>query len=259
MKNITRKTFKIALIAAAVSAAVLSPFSAATAAEQTGATKTHAAAIVNQANAITSAAVAYVTSTQPAPLESSTLDVIAAGKTTKAQEMHAAGVYVGKGLILVSNELFAEAAEYQVTLADGKSVKASFEHEAGGLLFLRLDASEGLPKPVTVDATHQEIGADVAVFGLSEVQGGSRHTVMARGYISAPAFTFYSNPDCPQLLAAKTDQRSFSTDLGPVFSRSQSGEFGELIGMTVLTQEGEAYFVPSEFFKPILTTVLAGV
>lgn len=263
MKNITHKTFKIAVITAAVSAAVLFPFSAATAAEKTGTTKTHAA-IVSQVNADAAAAVVSVTSTKPEPLESSILNVIktkVAGKTN-VQERHAAGVYVGKGLVLVSNEIssgiFSGLAKYRVTLADGRSLEATVLHEGDGLLFLQLAASEGLPKPVTVDTTHQDTGANVAVFGLSDVQGFSRHPAMERGYISA-AFPFYSDPQSPALFSVKTDRNMNSTDLGPVFSRSLSGGVGDLIGMTVFTQEGESSFVPAEFFKPILTKVLASI
>lgn len=236
MKNITNKTFKIAVITAAVSASLIFPFAAATAA-----TATEKTGVTTVSQTDTAAAVVSVTS-------------------TATPSSRAAGVFVGKGIVLVSNKIFEGAAKYYVTLADGRVMDATVQHESLGLMFLQLAAAEDLPTPVAVDATHQDTGANVAVFGLSDIRGHSHHPAMARGYISAPAFSFYSSAsEGPQLLSAKTDGEIDSKNLGPVFSRRLSGGVGDLIGMTVFTQEGESSFVPAEFFKPILTKVLASI
>ncbi|MBK5204278.1 MAG: hypothetical protein JJD98_02400 [Polaromonas sp.] len=236
MKNITRKTLKIAVITAAVSASLFFPFAAATAA-----TATEKTGVTTVSQADTAAAVVSVTS-------------------TATQSSRSAGVFVGKGLVLVSNKIFEGAAKYYVTLADGRVIDAKVQHESLGLLFLQLVASEDLPTPVAVDATHQDTGANVAVFGLSDIRSHSHHPAMARGYISAPAFSFYSSAsEGPQLLSAKTDSEMDSKNLGPVFSRSESGGVSALIGMTVFNKDGESYFVAADFFKPIVKKLLAAI
>ena len=251
------KNLKLSIIASAL----LVPFAIATAA--TDAPKQNFApakippAVVSQgsADAINAAAVVHVTAILPEQ-PAGVLDTIktkVTGKKPDASEFHSVGVYVGKGLVLSSNEAFVAGGKYRVTLADGRSIEATVHREGGGLMLLRLAQLDGLPEPVKVAASRPTTGDDVTVFGSFDVYGGPRHTVMARGYVSAQAIPFYSDPTAPTLVAIKSDRETPKTDFGPVFLR------GQLVGVTVISQYGETYVVPADYFAPRLAKVFAEI
>jgi hypothetical protein len=252
------KNLKISIIAAAM----LVPFAIATAAPGAS-TPVFASAKIkdspeNQAStdAFNAAAVVNVTVTlpeQPAGVID-TLKAKVSGKNKSVpQELHGLGVYVGKGLVLADNSTFVGAGKYRVTLADGRSIEASVYREGGGLMLLRVAQLDGLPEPVKVAANRPATGDNVTVFGAFDLYGGPRHTVMARGYVSAQAIPFYSDPTAPTLVAVKTDRETPKTEFGPVFRN------GQLVGVTVISQHGETYMVPADYFAPRLTKVFAEI
>lgn len=251
------KNLKLSIIAAAM----FVPFALATAA--TDASKQNFApakmplAVVSQASAdATNAAavvdVAGILPEQPAGVLDA-LKTKVTGKKPTAQELHSVGVYVGKGMVLSDNGVFVAGGKYRVTLADGRNIEATVHREGGGLLLLKLSQTDGLPEPVKVATSRPLTGEDVTVYGAFDVYGGPRHTVMARGYVSAQAIPFYSDPTAPTLVAVKTDRDAPKTDFGPVFL------LGQLVGVSVLSQAGETYVVPADYFAPRLAKVFAEI
>jgi hypothetical protein len=249
------KNLKLSLIAAAV----LFPFALAVAATDS-AQESFAPAkqplVVGQAYIDTaiSAAVVDVAGILPEQPESvfDRLKIKFTGKKP-SQELHTVGVYVGKGMVLSDNGIFVAGGQYRVTLADGRIIEAVAHREGGGVLLLKLSKTDGLPEPVKVATDRPLAGEDVTAFGSVSAYGGPRFTVMARGYVSAQSIPFFSDSTAPTLAAVKTDRMEPQTNFGPVFLR------GRLVGVTVLSQAGEAYIVPADYIAPRLAKAFAEI
>jgi len=258
MKSITCKNLKAAVITAAVSATALLPFALATAAGE----KTIFAAAkisspdISQAKANASPLVevstVYPDQTPTGLFEKIKEKIVPNGHS---MQVHSVGVYLGKGLVLASDPLSPDGAEYRVTLADGRSIEATRTRWQDGVMLLRLASDVAMPLPAKVSAKRLAVGDDVAVFGLADLGNGSgnRYVTMLRAYVSsAQAFDYFrdnfnTNAEWP-MLAIKIDGGALGSDTGfsPVFSRPVGGE---LVGMVVVRDDDRtAYIVPADTF-----------
>lgn len=175
-----------------------------------------------------------------------------------ADSLRSAGVYVGDGLVLTNTATSAEGREkYQVTFANKRQINATAIRSGSGLLLLKLDESEGLPKPVEVSPLRPGLGQTLTVFGLSTVPFVSpvpRHSMMATGYVGARWVAVSDDATTPRLVALQMENAP-KADFGPVF------QHGALVGIaSFISREGQIYMVAGDEIVPRLTRlkVLAG-
>lgn len=254
MKSTTRKSLKVAVITAAVSATAFLPYALATAAGDKiiFASAKNPAPVISQITADASAVVGVTTVYSDLAatglFETIKAKIVSVDTTKQSQ---GAGVYLGKGLVLTNDTMFPEGAKYRVTLADGRSIEATRIRWQDGLMLLRLSSDLAMPVPVKIATKRAAVGDEVAVFGLADLRNGtgSRYVTMMRAYVSsAQAFNYFGDTKDAPMLAIKVDGGVLGSDFAfsPVFSKPVGGE---LVGMVVVRADDRtAYIVPADTF-----------